>query len=41
MLAFSVDDLVEGVAAILAPRARAKGIEIAALVEPEQRRLDR
>ena len=34
MLAFSVDDLVEGVAAILAPRAREKGIEIAALVQP-------
>ena len=34
MLAFSVDDLVEGVAAILAPRAREKGIEIAAFVEP-------
>ena len=34
MLAFSVDDLVEGVAAILALRAREKGIEIAALVEP-------
>ncbi len=33
--AFSINDLVEGVATILTPRAREKGVEIVALVQPE------